>query len=157
MTRCFQEGRTPLHAAAEWMSRHSADKVVKLLAAAGANINARDKVSWDACVLLRTPSLATTTTLHTVNTRSSGAPRVSAASAYRVRWPNNPTRAMYLLAHITGTWPAEAQHCAAHRSHEIEVHRRAAAGEAAGGAAGRAEHGGWRGRMGVVLRCRIRV
>ncbi len=46
---CFQEGRTPLHAAADGTSV-GADTVVELLAAAGADINATDKVSWDACV-----------------------------------------------------------------------------------------------------------
>ncbi len=46
---CFQEGRTPLHAAAK-SSRVGAKKVVELLVAAGANIKARDKVGWDACV-----------------------------------------------------------------------------------------------------------
>ncbi len=52
MACCFQEGHTPLHAAASGTPA-CADKVVELLAAAGANINARDKVRWDANALIR--------------------------------------------------------------------------------------------------------
>ncbi len=61
----------------------AADEVVELLVGAGADINARDKESWDSCVLLRPPSPAMTTTLHTANTRFTGGPLCCAKATCR--------------------------------------------------------------------------